>query len=205
MKTLFKLSYGLALLSALASATAQSTFDYFVSDSGGGNSLITWEVTGSIVTPSGVQATSAYVFGGMQVNAPDIYVDSYTGSGTPQSIPTPDGSYFHNIELDHDYPISYYLTHNPTSSTNDFFALISYSTTTSAGQHLIYEAGTQSALIPVPFSDFNLGTYQTVYPAGVYFDTAATVNLTVVPEACTMSLLGLGGFLLFTRRKRLLG
>lgn len=205
MRTCFKLSCGLALLSAVGSATAQSTFSYFVSDAGGGNSLVTWDATGSIVTSSGVLWKSTTgSFGGLQVDAPGIYVDAYTGSLGPESIPALDGSYFHNTELNQDFPISLYVTHNATGSSDDYFALLSHAATTSAGQHIIYEAGTQSALIPVPFINFNLGSYQSVTGAGPSFDTAVTVNLTVVPEPSTMSLLALGGLLLFARLNQLL-
>jgi hypothetical protein len=81
--------------------------------------------------------------------------------------------------------------------------------TTDYGDHLTYYAGTQSAIIPVPFSDFNPGTYQTSYAAGTFFDTATTANLTIgtAPEPTTMALAamgGLGGLLTFRSRKYIL-
>jgi hypothetical protein len=203
MRTIFKLSSGLALLGAVASTSAQSTFNYFVSDAGGGNSLVTWDATGSITTSLGAIWTHVGGFGGLQVSTPGIYVDAYAGSGIPQSIPTPDGSYFHNSELDQDFPIRLYFAENLADSSNDSFALLSSSVARMTGQHIIYDAGTQSAFIPVPFSSFNPGTYQSVYPAGTFLDSATTVNLTVgaVPEPSTMTFFALGGLLLFCRRK----
>jgi hypothetical protein len=54
MKTnLAKYACGLCLLSAVATAPAQSTWNYFISDAGGGNSLVTWNVTGSLATSPG--------------------------------------------------------------------------------------------------------------------------------------------------------
>jgi hypothetical protein len=67
---------------------------------------------------------------------------------------------------------------------------------------LLYNPGTQSAVIPVDFSDFNPGTYQSVESV---FDTALTVNLTVVPEPSTLSLVALselGALLLFGRQNK---
>ena len=204
MKTyLLKLTCGLTLLGVALTAPAQSTFNYFISDAGGGNSLVTWNVTGSLATSPGAIWENVGGFGGLPVQASGLYIDSYAGSGPPQDIPTLDGSFFHNTELNQNFAISLYFTANSPGSGLDDFGLISYGATTATGQHLIYNAGTESALIPVPYSDFNPGTYQYVYSAGSFFDTAATVDLTVgpVPEPTTLALAGLGGLglLLFRR------
>jgi PEP-CTERM motif len=206
MKTFLKLACGLALLGAVASACGQSTFDYFVSDAGGGNSLVTWDASGSITTsPGAVWKSTGGDFGGLSVDTPGIYVDSYAGSGQFQYIPTPDGSYFHNSELNRNFPIQIYYTQNSLGGSNDWFALISLASA-SAGQHIIYNAGTQSAIIPVPFSDFNPGTYQTIWATGTFLDTTTTVNLTVIPapEPSTMALSAVGwlGVWLFYRRRK---
>jgi hypothetical protein len=52
---------------------------------------------------------------------------------------------------------------------------------------LLYNPGTQSALIPVDFSAFNPGTYQSEESG---FDTALTVNLIIepVPEPSALAL-----------------
>src|SRR5512142_241071 len=44
---------GFLLLGALATTSAQTTWNYFISDAGGGNSLVTWNVAGSLATPPG--------------------------------------------------------------------------------------------------------------------------------------------------------
>ena len=60
-------------------------------------------------------------------------------------------------------------------------------------------------IIPVDFSDFNTGTYQSLVTA---FNTTLTVYLTVepVPEPSTMALFAVSGLgtLLFFRRRQML-
>jgi len=208
MKTnLIKLTCSLALLGAATTASAQTIWNWFISDAGGGNSLVTWNVTGSITSSPGVVWDYApnTGFGSLSVGAPGLYVGSYAGMAQPQSIPTLDGSYIHDTELNQNDPINLYYTFKPSGGGNDYFNIM-ISTSVFYGDHLTYHAGTQSVLIPVPFSDFNPGTYQTSYAAGTFFDTAATANLTVgsVPEPTTLALSaigGLGGWLFFRRRK----
>jgi hypothetical protein len=72
-----------------------------------------------------------------------------------------------------------------------------------AGGNLIYYPGTQSVIIPVDFSDFNPGIYQSEDSG---FSSPFTVNLTVesVPEPSSLSLtvmVWLGGLLLYRRCK----
>lgn len=203
---LIKLICGLAMLGMAATGMAQSTWNYYISDAGDGFSLVTWTVTGSLTTSTGSVYTSAGGFGGVYVMAPGIFADDYTGSQGTQNITIHDDSYFYTTELDQDFPIILYYTYNASGSDNDAFLLLSYSTATE-GQHVIYNAGTESALIPISFSEFNPGTYQTVLAAGTLFDTATTVNLTVgaVPEPSTLALFalgGLGGVFLCRRRKQ---
>ena len=74
---------------------------------------------------------------------------------------------------------------------------------TRLGDRLIYNPGTQSALIAVDYSDFNPGSYESQISQ---FVPAVTVNLTVgpVPEPSTLALLvvgGLNGLPLLCRRK----
>jgi hypothetical protein len=209
MKTnLIKLTCSMALLGAAATASAQSTWNYYISDAGSGNSLVTWNVTGSITSSPGVvwDYDPFTGFNGLGAKAPGLYVDSYAGMAQPESIPTPDGSYIHDTENNQNYPINLYYTLQASGDGNDYFKLCISTSGTHYGHHLTYDAGSQSALIPVPFSDFNPGTYQTSYAAGTFFDTAATANLTVgaVPEPTTLALSaigGLGGWLFLRRRK----
>jgi hypothetical protein len=123
----------------------------------------------------------------VSITAPDIYADSYAASGTPQSIPTLDGSYFQYESASVYAPIALYYTDNEPGSGNDSFGLIAPLLPRGVGAQFLYNPGTQSALIPVDFSDFDPGTYQSDESG---FDTALTVNLTVstVPEPSTLAL-----------------
>lgn len=172
---------GFALLGTIATATAQTTVNYYITDVGGGNSRITWNVAGSLITPPGVVwSVTNGQFLGLSIDAPGIFNNGYTGPGA--SIPTPDGSYFHNTELGKNIAITQ-VAAGVVGSTNYIFLYGSSSVATASGQHIIYTAGTQSVIIPIAFSNFNVGTYQSanplIYGAGKYFDTTLTVNLTV--------------------------
>lgn len=192
MKTLttnlVHLTFGILLLGAAASAAAQTTWNYFISDAGGGNSLVTWNVTGSLATSPGAVLVVNESSLAASIVAPGIYADTYLADGTPQSLPTPDGSYFQYGGSGVYAPISSYYTDNAPGSGNDSFGLIApLLPHTGPGMQLLYNPGTQSVLIPVDFSEFNPGTYQSEESG---FDTALTVNLTVetVPEPSALAL-----------------
>jgi hypothetical protein len=121
------------------------------------------------------------------ISAPGIYADSYLADGTPQSLPTLDGSYFYDAMGGRVIPISGYYTYNAAGSSDDGFGLMVSLSGTRLGNRLIYNPGTQSEFIPVDYSDFNPGTYQSEESG---FNTALTVNLTVepVPEPSTLAL-----------------
>ena len=194
---------GLFLLGAVATSSGQTTWNYFISDAGGGNSLVTWSVTGSLATPPGaVWVTSASSIT-VSVNAPGIYADAYAASGTSQAIPTPDGSYFQYDNTSVYTPIMSYDAYNAPGSANDSFGLLARVNLRDIGMLFLYQPGTQSALIPIDYSDFNPGTYQSEQSG---FDTPLTVNLTVsaVPEPSTLALFAVGGLsgLLFIRRRK---
>ena len=149
---------------------------------------------------------SAGPFMAVPISAPGIYADSYLADGTPQSLLTLDGSYFYDAIGGQESPISGYYTYNAAGSSDDGFGLLLSVSPTRLGDRLLYNPGTQSALIPVDFSDFNPGTYQISYAAGTFFDTAATANLTIgtVPEPTTLVLSAIGGLSgwLFLRRRK---
>jgi hypothetical protein len=180
MKTnLAKYVCGLLLLVAINTTTAQTTWNYFVSDAGDGNSL---------ATPPGDVLMISESSLAVSVNAPGIYADSYAASGTPQSIPTLDGSSFQRFPASVYSPISLYDTGNAPGNGDDSFGLISpLPPHTGPGTQLLYHPGTQSALIPVDFSNFNPGTYQSEQSG---FSTPLTVKLTVslVPEPSSVAL-----------------
>ena len=198
------------LLIAAATADAQSTWNYFISDAGGGNSLLTWNVSGDLTTPPGpvhVVSQSRLV---ISVNAPGIFADAFGADGTPNSIPTPDGSFFQLNNTTVFAAISGYEANNAPGSGNDSFGLVAplLDHNGDPGIQFLYNAGTQSALIPIDYSSFNPGTYQSQQ---FQFSTPVTVNLTVgpVPEPsvrlflCTLSVLGVRQQNLFSRKTHL--
>ncbi len=72
---------GFLLLGALPTTSAQTTWSYFISDAGGGNSLLTWNVTGSLATPPGAVRVITDQNLPAWVSAPGIFADSYAASG----------------------------------------------------------------------------------------------------------------------------
>jgi hypothetical protein len=177
-------------------AAAQSTWDYVISDAGGGNSLLTWSVTGSLATGPGALWTLNSPFTAVPISAAGIYADAFVADGTPQSLPSPDGSYFQNFSVGNT-PISGYYTYNAAGGGADGFGLMFSFAATHSAQSVLYVPGTQSAVIPVDFSEFNPGSYQSQMSG---FSTPVTVNLTVlpVPEPSTLAVFvagALGGLL----------
>jgi hypothetical protein len=175
------------LMGLAASAPAQTIWNYDISDAGNGNSLVTWSVTGDLASPSGAVMTIYLSSVPISVVAPGIYTGTIQADGT---IPTPDGSSFQ-----YGFPGVYtdivgYGAESAVGNGNDSFGLVApLLPRIGVGQKFVYNPGTQSVIIPVDFSNFNPGTYQS-QEAG--FATPLTVNLTVepVPEPSTLALAG---------------
>lgn len=189
------------LLAPPAELPAQSTWNYFISDAGDGNSLVTWTVSGSLASASGASWMSSGPLQAVPISVPGIFADSYVADGTPQDLPAPDGSSF--FDLGWDIPITGFYSYNAAGGSDDGFGLMVSLSGTRAGDRLVYVPGTQSALIPVDYSNFNPGTYQSLMPQ---FNPAVTVNLTVgpVPEPGTLALASVGtlaGWRLFRDRQ----
>jgi len=178
------------MLGAITNASGQSTWNYFISDAGGGNSLLTWNVTGDLTTGALLLISESNL--PISITAPGIYADSYVPSGALQSIPTPDGSYFQFDGAQIYISIVAYSTANAPGNGNDNFALIAAPLHFPPPVPLRYNPGSQSALIPIDFTNFNPGTYQSQESG---FSTPLTVNLTVgsVPEPAMLSFLALSG------------
>ena len=189
------LASGILLIAAVATGSAQSTWNFFISDAGGGNSLLTWSVSGSLATPPGAVLVSPQSSIVVSIQAPGIYADSYVAGGAPQPIPTPDGSYYQLDNASAYTAIVAYDAYNAPASGNDSFGLASSTLPPhqgDPGHEFLYHPGTQAALIPIDYSNFNPGVYQSVESQ---FDTPLTVNLTVglVPEPSTLWLSAVGG------------
>jgi hypothetical protein len=191
---------GSLLLGTLATTNAQTTWNYFISDAGGGNSLVTWNVTGSLGTPPGAIRVTPDQTLALWVSAPGIFADSSAVSNG--DLPTPDGSIIRWGIGSIWTPIVSYAANNTPDGGNDTFGFIVPLRPRGAlGIALLYQPGTESALIPIDYSWFNLGTYQSEVSG---FDTPLTVSLTVgeVPEPCPLALFAAGGLssLLLSRR-----
>ena len=206
MKTnLIKYACGILTLSVMTRAAGQSTWNYFIADAGSGSSLVTWSVTGSLATSPGAVLVISDSSLAVSVSAPGIYVDSYAASGAPQSLTALDGSNLQYTPASVFEPIASYYTYNAAGNGNDSFGLIAALLPhTGPGTQLLYNPGTQSTIIPVDFSDFNVGTYQSQVTT---FNTTLVVNLTVepAPEASTMTLSAvsvLGTLPVFRRRQK---
>ena len=193
---------GSLLLGALATASAQTTWNYFISDAGGGSSLVTWNVSGGLAIPPGSLRLTTDRILSASVSAPGIFADSYAASGG--DLLAPDGSYIQWGIGDIWAPIVSYAAYNTPGGGNDTFGLLAWlGPRGAAGITLLYQPGTESALIPIDSSWFNPGTYQSEVSG---FDTPLTVSLTVgaVPEPSPLVLFaagGLGGLLLVRRDK----
>ena len=163
------------LLGVGSMASAQSTWNYHITDAGNGNSLVTWYATGTVTAQP--PFTNPRVPGAaiaVSIDAQGIFNDAFSGSGS-QLIPTPDGSYFYTGDIYRSVVL--FTAINAPASGNDNFALLTPPGLPN-GVLWDYHPGTQTALIPIDFSNFNPGTYQSVDSA---FTTLLTVTLTVEP------------------------
>jgi len=184
---------GSLLVVVVVTSEAQTTWNYVISDAGGGNSLVSWLVIGSLATPPGALRLTPDPGLAVSVKAPGIFRDGYAGSVAPQAIPAADGSYFQYGSSSVYVPIlSYDAYHSPNGGDDSFGLLALLPGRGGAGLTFLYHPGTQSAFLPIEFSDFNPGTYQSEQSG---FATPVTVNLTVgpVPEPSTLSLFAVGG------------
>jgi hypothetical protein len=177
---------GIILLGTLASAPAQSTWNYVLSDAGDGNSLLTWSVTGDLATAGSVLVVNESNLMA-SITAPGIYVDGFEANGAPQLLATPDGSQFKYVDAQIYSPIVGYFADSAAAGGDDSFGLLSAPLPSrDIGQVFSYQPGTQSTLISIPFSNFNPGTYQS---QDSEFGTPLTVNLvvTAIPEPSTLT------------------
>lgn len=197
MNTIKAVPATLGLFLAIATVKAQSTWNFDISDAGGGNSLVTWSVTGTLATSPGDVWLGPGSSIAISVVAPGIYASTYTADGTPQSLSiASDWSYFQYGAATIYEPIVQYSADTIAGNGNQSFSLLAPLPPRLVAEEVLYIPVTQSALIPVDFSDFNPGTYQSI-ETGV-FSTPVTVNLTVkpVPEPSTIGLCALGGLFL---------
>lgn len=197
MKTLKAIYCAFTLFLAVATVHAQSTWNYVISSPGGGDSLdslVTWSVTGDLATAPGLTVLRQSNLGpsglGIAVTAPGIYASTYSAFFSA-AIPNPDGSAYQYYPTSVYAPINQYeVNTGPPGFGNQAFGLAASLLPDSNGINLLYVPGTQSVLLPIPFADFNPGTYQSTELTFNPISTLLTVNLTVepVPEPSSLAL-----------------
>jgi hypothetical protein len=216
-KQIIRLTLGLALLGAAATAAAQSTINIYLSDAGSGQTAFSWSVTGDLVSPGGQTLSggvggflaTAGIFTGFinNIGANTSYIP-VTGFGSFVDLTSSASEQYKGIQFDVYAPDSLFVWLGNYVSPSQPYTMLSVS----GGDHMQYDNLVDSAIIDVPYSCFNPGTYQYISPGaaeagadGGPFTTDLTMNLTVgpVPEPSTLALAGLGGLglLLFRRRK----
>ncbi|MCE0483948.1 MAG: PEP-CTERM sorting domain-containing protein [Methylacidiphilales bacterium] len=177
---------------------------YTVQNDGSGNTLLTWTVTGGITTSGVGYDVSSPFFNGVMIQANGIFNGSDFSSDM-QSIGTPDGSYFQNVNTSTNSPIDYYQA---IHSTTDSFGLEVNSSdfNSPSGETVKYVAGTQSVDLSLSFALFNPGTYSITYTPTHPFAGSFTANLDVIasPEPGTVVLLSMGmiGLLALARKRQ---
>lgn len=214
-KNLLKFACALALLGAATAVPAQVINIINLQDAGSGRTTISWIWTGSIVGSGGSTINPSmgeFGLAGMGGIFPGYINDlgnnvnpiPLAGFGAFSDLTTSAGQQVNGIQFDATGDVTGMpdsLIMSMGSSTSGWLIL-------SGGDQLQYSPSVDSAIIDVPFSAFNPGTYQTTYPAGEgsLFTEDMTIELIVgsVPEPSTQALAGLGGLgaLILSRRRK---
>jgi hypothetical protein len=152
-------------------------------------------VGGDLTTQTGMVLLQSQTYLDIPINAPNIFNDSFVANDLIQDIPTPDGSLFNIGDIY--WPLVGFRNNNAPDNANDTFSLLSLPLLhgkfgPGPGTQFNYMAGTQSVLLPIDYSEFNPGTYQSQITT---YSPSFTVTLTIgpVPEPSTLVLTVLGG------------
>ena len=188
------LAVGGGLLSLIATASATTTWNYLIADAGGGNSQLTWNVTGDLTTPTGMVLLQPQTYLDIPITAPGIFNDSYAANGAIQNLPAPEGSLFYILDIY--FPMVGFVANNAPGGANDTFSLVSTPIVHGKagfgpGSQFNYLPATQSVVLPIDYAEFNPGSYQSQIGA---YSPSFTVNLTIgaVPEPSTLALVVVG-------------
>lgn len=197
----------IAIIASFAIRTpAQSTFNVNISDAGSGKSLISWFWTGDVAGSTGATWNIfSLSFGGFDIAFGDAFASgsplltqgtNFDISGAGMYVNT-DANQAGQISL-----LNLGLITYPGNYKRLSILLMTVSgVPVAAGEHLAYVTGNDSMVIPVDFSNFNVGIYQNTFPGP--FTTSVTDILTVgpVPEPSSLGLVGLGVLALFLCRR----
>jgi len=207
---------GLGLASAIQ-ASAQSVVNVALQPFGDTQTTLSWTMSGDVVSPSGAVVPTGYTkyieFYTQFTNAINSLPASQvfiplTGFGVLTNLTTGASQPLEDLELNQSGNIGQMiLLVGSFVSTNQPYTALNVV----GGQALEIAPASASEVIDLPFSDFNPGTYQYVYPGGpvagpgAAFTTSLTFNLNIAepaPEPGTLALVGVGVAGCFAARRR---
>ena len=194
----------LALSTASSRAASQSDMYFTISSySGGSESLVSWTLTGPIISGAGTRPGATNAFSLTQVGAvgTGIFNTNVISDGTSYIIST--GGTFTDTTSSSNSQIS--ALEFQVSSGNTILNL-QLASPIAMPQYdaLGYAAGsTTNLIIPVAFSAFNAGTYTSANSSpGFSPNLYTSVTVEAVPEPSSYLLFGLGGLALLVACRR---
>lgn len=216
VKASLALACGLITLGATAASPPQTTIDISLQNAGSGQTAVSWSISGYLVKPVG-QTLSGNInevydvsglFAGLinDLGANTNYI-ALSGFGTLSDLNSSFSRQFEGIQFDDSGTISLFLG-DFVSADQPYTPLL-----VSGGDQLHYSAGADSAVMDVPISSFNPGSYQYInageaistQPDVTVFTSDVIMNLTVdaIPEPSALALAGSGLLVLtmFLRRR----
>ena len=203
--SLIKLACGLIPLTATAASPPQTTIDISLQYAGPSQTAFSWSISGYLISPGGqtlsgnineVYDVSGLFTGLVNDLAANTNYIPLSGFGTLSDLSSSASQQFQGLQFDNSGKISLFL--------GDFVSAAQPSTPllVSGGDNLRYAAGTDYAVIDVPISSFNPGSYQylnpgesvSAQPDTTIFTSDVIMNLNVgaVPEPSTLVIAGSG-------------
>jgi hypothetical protein len=207
-----QIACALITLGISATAPAASVIDITLSDAGSNQTAISWTWSGDIVGAGAIVRPGIGAYAGFGATIGDFvnHIDSNPGYitlaldnwGTLTDLDNSNSKAFEGIQFQfYDSPDLFHFWVGTYQSAGQPYTSLSVS----EGDRIQYTPGaTSAAVIDIPFSSFNPGTYSTTNPGGVtgVFTTDLTYNMNVVPEPTTSALCSLGGLFVFSRRRK---
>ena len=216
LKNQIKCLLALGLMAAIQ-ASAQSIVNVTLQPFGNTQTTLSWTMSGDVVSPAGAVVPIGYTeyveFYTQFTNAINTLPTGQTfipltGFGVLTNLTTGASQPLEDLELNQNGNVgqmillvgSFVSTNVPYTPLNVL-----------GGQALEISPASASEVIDLPFSDFNPGTYQYVYPGGpvagpgAAFTTSLTFNLNIAepaPEPGTLALAAVGMAGCFAARRR---
>lgn len=211
--SLIKLACGLIPLVAVAASPPQTTIDISLQYAGPNQTVFSWSISGYLISPGGQtlsgNISNVYNVSGLftgfinNLGANTNYIP-LSGFGTLSDLNSSASQQFKGIQFDNSGKISLFLGDYVSADQPSTPLLVS------GGDQLQYSAAADTAVIDVPISSFNPGSYQYLNPGEAVsaqpdmtiFTSDVHVNLTVgaIPEPSTVLLASYGSSLLVLTR-----